>query len=161
MLWVARRGALFVLLLCVRITPGHLVPAISPAHRSADRCPARPQCPSTFAERLRDLNARACEARRTAEGPIRFAEHLRADNRQADRATRLAGHQIRPNEACPPGRSANIADPAVAVLSTSRAELPRLGDVPVSVRPAVVERIEVAYSVRNLLSRGAIIDLMG
>lgn len=145
----------------VRITPGHLVPAMSAAHRSSDRCPPRPQCRPMFAEHLRDLNARARETRRASLGPIPFAEHLRAANRQADLAARLAGHQIRPIETSPPGRSANIADSTVAALSVSTAELPRLRDIPSSVRPAVVERIEVAYSVRNLLSRGAIIDLMG
>jgi hypothetical protein len=135
-------------------------------HRAFDRLPNAngPQTRETFAQMLRRANEEADRASSRTDGPVPFAQHLWAINRRDDpnkpvlvRGVPAIAPTLHPAGTLLAAR--NRGEPVSAPVAAP--SVPRLGDVPGSSRVVVHEAILVAYSVRNLLSRGAIIDLTG
>lgn len=114
-------------------------------------------CRPTYAESLAATNCAVRCLDRVDLGPIPFSTYLRATNA----ADRLAAEQARSGLPLPAPSAAPRPATPVAPRDAALPGLPRLGDVsPVRVEETV-RHVEVAYQVRNLLSRGALIDLCG
>ena len=126
----------------------------------APACGAGDRCSRTFAQHLRAAN-RGAESK-SSSGILPYAKYLKNLNDQDDLASRsrVGTGTARPRLATyQPTRPGQI-DPS-ADSADGLPMLPRTGET-LPVRELVIrETIEAAYSVRNLLSRGAIIDLMG
>jgi hypothetical protein len=114
----------------------------------------------TYAAYLRGLNDQADRVARREGGPVRYPEHLKAINDARDVARRdgvsltAAGRGLL-------SRFASSVPSNVPQEPVVRSSLPHLGDVTPTKEVAVHEVIQQAYGVRNLLSRGAVIDLVG
>lgn len=133
---------------------------MSPIARVGDRCPARGEARETYAAYLRGLNTAADRVARREAGPVPFASHLRSINEMEAAAWRARTLEV----AGVPGagmyaKPAPVGDRVPEPVG--RASLPRLGDVTPTKDVAIHEVIQRAYGARNLLSRGAVIDLAG
>ena len=130
---------------------------------TARACPCPTQCPRpTFAEHLKRIN-RCNDTNDCSTTTVPYGQYLQSINDQNDLAARWAA--INRTGSSESGRRDATRPPAapindLAAPPTPAASVPRLGDVPPTSIAAKVVTIEVAYQLRNLLSRGAIIDLV-